>query len=123
MLAWKMLQVAQGLEYIHSEGVVHGDIRGANILLDDNLRLWINSRLGSYKFCSIGNPTNQLSSPPSYSESWRTMTPSMMLPLERKCRTSMRLDAFIMKSFMPFADKLDIQIFALVARWCASAST
>jgi hypothetical protein len=28
MLAWKMLKVAQGLEHIHSEGVVHGDIRG-----------------------------------------------------------------------------------------------
>ena len=23
-----MLQVAQGLEYIHLEGIVHGDIRG-----------------------------------------------------------------------------------------------
>ena len=24
----KLLEVAQGLHYIHSEGVVHGDIRG-----------------------------------------------------------------------------------------------
>ena len=24
----KMLEVAKGMEYIHSEGVVHGDIRG-----------------------------------------------------------------------------------------------
>ena len=26
--ARKILQVAMGLEYIHSEGVVHGDLRG-----------------------------------------------------------------------------------------------
>ena len=25
---WKMLEVAQGMEYIHSEGVIHGDLRG-----------------------------------------------------------------------------------------------
>ncbi|KAF8344391.1 hypothetical protein F5887DRAFT_272263 [Amanita rubescens] len=37
----RMSQVAQGLEYIRSEGVVHGDIRGANILLDDNLQVQI----------------------------------------------------------------------------------
>ena len=24
----KMLEVAQGMEYIHSEGIVHGDLRG-----------------------------------------------------------------------------------------------
>ena len=27
-LSRKMLEVAEGIEYIHSEGVVHGDIRG-----------------------------------------------------------------------------------------------
>ena len=24
----KMMEVAQGIEYIHSEGVIHGDLRG-----------------------------------------------------------------------------------------------
>ena len=28
----KMLEVAQGMEYIHSEGVVHGDLRGVRYL-------------------------------------------------------------------------------------------
>ena len=27
-LSRKMLEVAEGIEYIHSEGVVHGDLRG-----------------------------------------------------------------------------------------------
>jgi serine/threonine protein kinase len=36
-----MLEVARGMEYIHSEGVVHGDLRGDNILLDTDLRVKI----------------------------------------------------------------------------------
>nr|GAT45693.1 kinase-like protein [Mycena chlorophos] len=31
----RLFEIAQGLAYLHSEGVVHGDLRGANILVDD----------------------------------------------------------------------------------------
>ncbi|KAF8347350.1 kinase-like domain-containing protein [Amanita rubescens] len=37
----RILEVAQGMEYIHSEGAVHGDIHGGNILLDDDLHAQI----------------------------------------------------------------------------------
>ncbi|KAF8336181.1 kinase-like domain-containing protein [Amanita rubescens] len=37
----RILEVAQGMEYIHSEGAVHGDLRGENILLDANLHVQI----------------------------------------------------------------------------------
>ncbi|KAF8325732.1 kinase-like domain-containing protein [Amanita rubescens] len=37
----RILEVAQGVEYIHSVGAVHGDLRGDNILLDANLRVQI----------------------------------------------------------------------------------
>jgi len=30
------LEIAEGLHYLHSQRVVHGDLRGANILVDDN---------------------------------------------------------------------------------------
>ena len=30
-----MLEVAEGILYIHSEGIVHGDLHGVSILLDD----------------------------------------------------------------------------------------
>ena len=34
----KMLEVGTGLEYIHSEGVVHGDLRGVFYLDHNTLR-------------------------------------------------------------------------------------
>ncbi|KAF8671193.1 hypothetical protein AX14_005756, partial [Amanita brunnescens Koide BX004] len=36
-----MLEVAEGIEYIHSKGIVHGDLRGENILLDSELHCQI----------------------------------------------------------------------------------
>jgi len=32
-------QIAQGLAYLHNEDVVHGDLRGANIMIDSNLKV------------------------------------------------------------------------------------
>jgi len=37
----RLLEVAQGIHYIHSEGVVHGSLRGDNILLDADLHVQI----------------------------------------------------------------------------------
>ncbi|KAF8631104.1 hypothetical protein AX17_005149 [Amanita inopinata Kibby_2008] len=34
----RILEVAEGVQYLHSEGIVHGDLRGENILLDSDLR-------------------------------------------------------------------------------------
>ena len=30
-----MHQVAKGMEYLHLQGVLHGDLKGANVLVDD----------------------------------------------------------------------------------------
>ncbi|KAF8341742.1 kinase-like domain-containing protein [Amanita rubescens] len=37
----RMLEVAEGFKYIHSEGVTHGDLHGGNILLDSNFHCQI----------------------------------------------------------------------------------
>ncbi|KAM6501328.1 Protein kinase-like domain containing protein [Amanita muscaria] len=37
----RLLEVAEGVQYIHSEGIVHGDIRGSNILLDSDFHVKI----------------------------------------------------------------------------------
>ncbi|KAF8322438.1 kinase-like domain-containing protein [Amanita rubescens] len=36
-----MLEVAEGFQYIHSEGIVHGDLHGANVLLDSKFHCQI----------------------------------------------------------------------------------
>jgi hypothetical protein len=33
-----MHEIAKGMEYLHSEGVLHGDLKGANVLVDDKYR-------------------------------------------------------------------------------------
>ncbi|CAL1702395.1 unnamed protein product [Somion occarium] len=34
-----LLEISQGLEYLHAEGIIHGDLRGANILVDDYMHI------------------------------------------------------------------------------------
>ncbi|KAF9510414.1 hypothetical protein BS47DRAFT_65908 [Hydnum rufescens UP504] len=36
-----VLQLLHGLEYLHEQGVIHGDLRGANILISDDREVWI----------------------------------------------------------------------------------
>ena len=37
-----MHEIAKGMEYLHREGVLHGDLKGANVLVDDKYRCVIN---------------------------------------------------------------------------------
>jgi serine/threonine protein kinase len=32
---FKLFEIAQGLAYLHSQEIIHGDLRGSNILVDD----------------------------------------------------------------------------------------
>ena len=36
-----MLTVAEGLRYLHWKGIIHGDLRGTNVLLDHKLQVKI----------------------------------------------------------------------------------
>jgi serine/threonine protein kinase len=33
-----MQEIAKGMEYLHSQGILHGDLKGANVLVDDKYR-------------------------------------------------------------------------------------
>jgi len=37
----RILEVALGVQYLHSEGIVHGDLRGSNVLLDADYHVQI----------------------------------------------------------------------------------
>ncbi|EKM48858.1 uncharacterized protein PHACADRAFT_33723, partial [Phanerochaete carnosa HHB-10118-sp] len=63
-------QIAEGLKYMHDEGVAHGDLRGRNILIDSNsdpscnridiaefrLSLYVEAASQAYKSSRTGNP-------------------------------------------------------------------
>ncbi|KAF8695227.1 hypothetical protein AX14_001856, partial [Amanita brunnescens Koide BX004] len=48
----RVLEVAEALQYIHSEGIVHGDLRGENILLDPSFRSQV-ADFGLTRHCDI----------------------------------------------------------------------
>ncbi|KAJ7271150.1 kinase-like domain-containing protein [Mycena rebaudengoi] len=76
-----LLQVACGLEYIHSRNVTHGDIKGANILLDDNLNVQIcDFGLGLWNETSVASSTSH-----SRSGTIRYMAPELLLDAMRPC--------------------------------------
>ncbi|TCD61226.1 hypothetical protein EIP91_008761 [Steccherinum ochraceum] len=47
--------IADGLHYLHSKGIVHGDLRGANILVDENLQV----RLTDFGLAVLGSASAQ----------------------------------------------------------------
>jgi len=55
-----MTEIGKGLQYLHQEQVVHGDLRGANILIDDDLHV----RLADFGL-SMLTDSNPLSASPS----------------------------------------------------------
>ncbi|KAH8080695.1 kinase-like domain-containing protein [Cristinia sonorae] len=55
-----LLEIARGLEYLHQEQVVHGDLRGANILIDGDLHV----RLSDFGLSMLVD-SNPLSTSPS----------------------------------------------------------
>jgi len=119
----RILQVAQGLEYIHSEGMVHGCMRGVNVVLDENLHVQIASfgltRLSAATntksgFFSINVAAPELFGVSEDDDSFRDDVP---------LRTQMSdVYAFgclyyeIHYGAVPFAGKNEVQIWNLVTR-------
>ncbi|KAI0078097.1 kinase-like protein [Panus rudis PR-1116 ss-1] len=63
-----LLEVAKGLAYLHQEQVIHGDLRGANILIDEDLHV----RLSDFGLASLAdaNPSSGFSSCTGGSPRW-----------------------------------------------------
>ncbi|KAJ7271184.1 kinase-like domain-containing protein [Mycena rebaudengoi] len=75
-----LLQVACGLKYIHGQNVIHGDIKGPNILLDDNLNAQIcDFGLGLWNETSVGSSTSQRQGTTRY------MAPELLFDPTRPC--------------------------------------
>ncbi|KAF7299977.1 Kinase-like protein [Mycena kentingensis (nom. inval.)] len=69
-------QVAQGLEYLHSRNIVHGDLRGANILITSE---WT-ACLADFGLTNFTDATSAMSSTTHRAGSLRWMAPELIDP-------------------------------------------
>ncbi|TFY55730.1 hypothetical protein EVJ58_g8066 [Rhodofomes roseus] len=76
-----LVDIAQGLEYLHSRGVLHGDIKGANILIDERLHACL-ADFGLSAVTYDPNTVNAISTSSSVNGSIRWMAPELLNPEE-----------------------------------------
>ncbi|KAJ7017023.1 kinase-like domain-containing protein [Mycena alexandri] len=73
----KMLsEIAQGLQYLHSQNVVHGDLRGTNILISNECR----ACLADFGLSSFSNATASRTNSTHRAGSIRWMAPELIAP-------------------------------------------
>ncbi|KAH9832157.1 kinase-like domain-containing protein [Rhodofomes roseus] len=90
-----LLDVATGLEYLHSFGIVHGDLKGANILIDEQGR----ARLADFGLTAMTHDLHALNAitPLSIVGSLRWTAPEILDPESaglEKARPSKASDVF-----------------------------
>ncbi|KAF9789485.1 kinase-like domain-containing protein [Thelephora terrestris] len=73
-----LVDAAMGLAYIHGQGMVHGDLKGANILIDQNHR----ARVADFSLLTmVSDPGSQLSSSSQlHGGTTRWMSPELIDP-------------------------------------------
>ncbi|KAF9780834.1 kinase-like domain-containing protein, partial [Thelephora terrestris] len=74
-----LMGVAEGLIYMHERGMVHGDLKGANILIDEDGR----ARLADFGLLAIVPDTATIISSASFSQAgtYRWMSPELLDPV------------------------------------------
>ncbi|KAJ7790952.1 kinase-like domain-containing protein [Mycena leptocephala] len=79
----QLFETAQGLAYLHSQNIVHGDLRGGNVLIDDGEH----ARLADFGLAIVTDATLGTTTT-NQSGSWRWMAPELFDPqVESKKRT------------------------------------
>ncbi|KDQ57341.1 hypothetical protein JAAARDRAFT_79069 [Jaapia argillacea MUCL 33604] len=71
-----IFEITLGLEYLHQMKIVHGDLRGANILIDDEGH----ARLSDFGLAGFVDVTRDMSASTSRIGSMRWMAPELLFP-------------------------------------------
>ncbi|KAK0499826.1 kinase-like domain-containing protein [Armillaria luteobubalina] len=79
--ACQLFEIAQGIEYLHSQSVVHGDIKGGNILIDEQ---W-HPKLADFGLTVFADATRQFTTDQGGTLRW--MAPELLRPLGNFKRT------------------------------------
>ncbi|KAJ7083618.1 kinase-like domain-containing protein, partial [Mycena belliarum] len=82
-----LLEIAQGLQYLHSQCIVHGDIRGTNILVDDDGH----PRLADFGLSTYADATVKSS---TRTGSTRWMAPELLSPGTEGFRRTFASDVY-----------------------------
>ncbi|KAK7040569.1 kinase-like domain-containing protein [Favolaschia claudopus] len=86
-----LLDIAQGLEYLHSVDVIHGDLRGSNILISDEGNACLSDFGLATMIPDTDSTTSMLLSSSSHAGSVRWFAPELIQPasfgLQRFVRT------------------------------------
>ncbi|KAJ7085485.1 kinase-like domain-containing protein [Mycena belliarum] len=87
-----ILQIAEGLGYLHSKNIVHGDLRGANILVsdDESIRL---ADFGLSSICEADSTAGILRRSSDRAGSARWFAPELIIPTEFGCEQFARTTA------------------------------
>ncbi|KAI0938532.1 hypothetical protein AcW1_001757 [Taiwanofungus camphoratus] len=91
-----LVDTARGLEYLHSRGVVHGDLKGANILINADRRACLTD-FGLTAVTYDPDTVNAMSTTSTVNGSTRWMAPEILYPEQaglEKARSSLESDIY-----------------------------
>ncbi|KIY53195.1 kinase-like protein [Fistulina hepatica ATCC 64428] len=86
-----MHETAKGMEYLHSRGVLHGDLKAANVLVDDNFRCVISDFGQSEMRSEVYRLSNTLPSPHG---TLRWQSPELMSGQSQRITNEMDIYAY-----------------------------
>ncbi|KAJ7493663.1 kinase-like domain-containing protein [Mycena latifolia] len=86
-------EIAEGLDYLHSMNIVHGDLRGANILISDDGSACLSDFGLTTTISDADSTTGARSSSTNHGGSLRWLAPELITPLRFGCEKFARTPA------------------------------
>jgi serine/threonine protein kinase len=110
--SYQLFEIAQGLAYLHSQDIIHGDLRGTNILVDDKGHACLaDFGLAVFSNATLANQSSQ------HGGSVRWMGPELLYPQSCGLENFQRTFANDVYSFAcvcievcPSRDKVELRI-------------